>query len=353
MQAHAQRPATFYQSLPKVELHRHLEGSWRLKTIYETAQNHTPGLAAITETELSKLVQIQKSDPTTMENFLSKFDTIRMLYRTPEIIHQITYEAIADAAADNIRYLELRFTPVALSRQQDYSLADVMDWVIDSTQKASAEFGILTRLIASVNRHESVHLAEQVAQLAVDRQAQGVVGLDLAGNEGQYPAAPFADVFKQASLAGLKLTIHAGEWNGTHNIHEAIETFGAARIGHGVRILEDPAAVALAVEHGTIFEVCPTSNLQSGVFTRFEDHSLRQMVDAGLAVTLNTDDPGISNIMLSGEYALACEKLGLTLTELEAAVTRAAGAAFLPLEKAKTLATSIGQEFQTTTSASA
>ncbi|HSA99387.1 MAG TPA: hypothetical protein VLE49_01970, partial [Anaerolineales bacterium] len=175
-----------YRSLPKVELHRHLEGSLRLDTMLDIARQH--GLTIPEDVlRLSTLVQIQEEDKFTFQNFLAKFNTLRLFYRSPDAIDRITREAVEDAARDNVKYMELRFTPVALSRAERFPLHDVVDWVISSTKEAADKYGVTVRLIASVNRHESIDLAEQVAWLAVERIKDGMVGLDLAGNEAEFP----------------------------------------------------------------------------------------------------------------------------------------------------------------------
>lgn len=324
------RPKEFYKNLPKVELHRHLEGSLRLATMLELAHLCNLDLPASDPPRLRAMVQVQPTDPPTATNFLSKFETLRLFFRSQQIIERITREAIADAAADNVRYMELRFTPVALGNAKNYPLSEVMDWVIASARQAEKDFGVTTRLIASFNRHESVALAEKVVELAAGRMADGIVGIDLAGAEGKYPGRPFEGVFRAARAAGLHVTIHAGEWGGPENVVEAIETLHAERVGHGVRVMEDPKAVALARERGIVFEVCPTSNFHSGVFPSLEQHPLPRMLEAGLAVTLNTDDPGISAISLSDECQLACEALSLSGEQLKAMLLKAATAAFLP-----------------------
>jgi adenosine deaminase len=319
----------YYLALPKVDLHRHLEGSLRLRTMMEIARAH--GITVpISTGSLSNLVQVQTSDPFTFQNFLAKFTTLRMFYRSPEVIHRITREAIEDAARDNVRHLELRFTPVALSRAERFPLGDVIDWVCESAQKAAVEFHVRIGLLASVNRHESVELAEQVAWLAASRIGQGLVGLDLAGNEAEFPAEPFVGVFREAKQSGLKLTVHAGEWAGAANVREAIETLQAERIGHGVRVLEDPAVVALARERGTVFEVCVTSNFQTGAVPSLQAHPLMKMLDQGLNVALGTDDPSISQISLTDEYRQACQGLGMPQEALKQRILAAAGASFLP-----------------------
>ena len=325
----------FYFALPKVELHRHLEGSLRLRTMLEIAR--AQGITVPINTgSLSNLVQVQKSEPSTYQNFLSKFATLRQFYRSPEVIYRVTREAVEDAAKDNIRYLELRFTPVALSRAERFQLGDVMDWVCESTQKAAREFGLRVGLIVSVNRHESVELAAQVIELAVARREQGLVGLDLAGNEAEFPAKPFAQIFREAQQSGLKLTIHAGEWGGAANVREAFVLFNADRIGHGVRVVEDPSAMALACERGAAFEVCVTSNYQTGVTPVNSIHPLTKMLQAGVNVTICTDDPSISQITLTDEYHRVCEDMDMSQSRLKERILAAARAAFLPdLERQK------------------
>lgn len=317
-----------YRALPKVELHRHLEGSLRLDTMLDVARQHGITIPADV-LRLSNLVQVQEEDKFTFQNFLAKFNTLRLFYRSPDVIDRITREAIEDAAKDNVKYMELRFTPVALSRAERFPLHDVIDWVMSSAQESARKCGVIVRLIASVNRHESTELAEQVAWLAVEHMKNGLVALDLAGNEAEYKSEPFYGVFKEARQSGLHLTIHAGEWGPAANVREAIESLGAERIGHGVRVLEDENVVALARERGTAFEVCMTSNYQSGVVDSLETHPLVKMLEAGVNVTINTDDPSISRITLSHEYYTACEDLHMPQTILRQRILAAAKAGFL------------------------
>ena len=324
-----------YRALPKVELHRHLEGSLRLDTMLDIARQHGMTIPADV-LRLSTLVQVQEEDKFTFQNFLSKFNTLRMFYRSPDVIHRITREAIEDAAKDNVKYMELRFTPVALSRAERFPLHDVIDWVLTSSKEAAEEHNITVKLIASVNRHESTELAEQVAWLAAGHIDNGFVALDLAGNEAEFPSQPFNGVFKEARQAGLHVTIHAGEWGPAQHIKEAIEELGAERIGHGVRVLEDASITALAKERGTAFEVCVTSNYQSGVVESLEAHPLMKMFEQGINITINTDDPSISRITLSNEYYNACDELHMPLYTLKERIVAAAQAGFLPdVEKEK------------------
>ena len=332
-----------YRALPKVELHRHLEGSLRLDTMVEIARKH--GIEIPDDVlRLSTLVQVQEQDKFTFQNYLSKFGTLRMFYRSPEVIHRVTREAIEDAAKDNVKYLELRFTPVALSRAERFPLHDVMDWVIASTKETAQKNNIIVKLIASVNRHESTDLAEQVAWLAAEHIEDGmIVGLDLAGSEAEYPAAPFLGIFKEAKQEGLHITIHAGEWGPAEHIREAIEDIGTERIGHGVRVLEDENITALACERQTALEVCITSNYQSGVVASLEAHPLMKLMDAGLNVTINTDNTSVSRITLSNEYYSACEDLRMPQKVLKERIIAAAQAGFLPVSEKENLVMQLRQ----------
>ncbi len=322
-----------------MDLHRHLEGSLRLHTMLEVAHTHSMTLPA-NLVRLSQLVQVQDEDNLTIENFLTKFTTLRRFYRSPEVIERVTREAVEDAAKDNVKYLELRFTPVALSRAERFHLHDVMDWVCDSAQNSAKQHDISVRLIASVNRHESVELAEQVVWLSVDRRDKGIIAIDLAGNEAEHPALPFLSLFHEAHQAGLKITMHAGEWGGPENVREAIEKFSTDRIGHGVRVLEDQFTTDLAREHGTPFEVCLTSNYQTGAVKVLAQHPAARMIAANLNVTFNTDDPSISQITLGNEYRVALEDLKIPKEVLKERILAGAQASFLPEgEKNKLVAT--------------
>ncbi len=316
--------------LPKIDLHRHLEGSLRLSSLYEIAQAYDLDLPADSLNALRPFVQMA-GEAHSFRNFLDKFNILRRFYQSPEIIQRLAYEAVEDAARDSVRYLELRFTPPALAKSRDFPLDEVTDWVIEAVARACrAHPKIWVQLIISLNRHEPLELAEQVTQIAIDRQARGIVGLDMAGDEVNYPAEPFAGVFGAARAAGLGLVAHAGEWLGADSVRTAIEVLGVQRVGHGVRVVEDPGVAALARERGVVFEVCVTSNLQSGVIDRLSDHPLRQMLNLGLLTTLNTDDPAVSDINLGSEYGAVASQLGFGLAEIKLMILNAAQGALLP-----------------------
>lgn len=332
----------FFKQIPKIDLHRHLEGSIRLATLLEVRRAH--GMPLPGTGRLNDLVQVGQDDPFTSQNFLSKFQILRQFYKTPEIISRITEEAVADAASDNIRYLELRFTPAALCRTENFPLSDAMDWVIEAVQSAEKKFKVTTRLIVSVNRHESLDLAREVVRLAADRMEQGIVGMDLAGDEANFSGLEFAGILSEAKRTGLHLTIHAGEWAGAESVRNAILHLHAERIGHGTRVIEDPEVIELARNKKITFESCLTSNIQSGAVTNASLHPLPKMISSGIQTTINTDDPSICRTTLGEEFRFAYEILGLSWNELKNQILAAARAAFLPEDLKKDLADSLAQE---------
>jgi len=323
-------------ALPKIDLHRHLEGSLRLSTLDEVNRAYHLGFPEDDMDALRAYVQVT-DEGGDYRVFLSKFGNLRRFYQTPELIHRFAYEAVADAAADNIRYLELRFTPMALARVQNYSLEEVTNWVLDAVDEAQRAFPIKVRIIINFNRHEEVSIAQRATQIAVANMHRGVVAVDLGGDEANFSAEPFTFLFQQAQEAGLGITLHAGEWGNVQNVLYAMEMIGTPRIGHGVKVMDNSSAIAIARERGTVFEVCVTSNVQSGIFQRFIDHPIKVMYDLGLKVTLNTDDPSISNITLSDECHIVSASMGLELGDLKKMTLTAAEASFLPPDEKQQL----------------
>lgn len=321
--------ATF-AAMPKIELHRHLEGSIRLHTLVDIAERDDLDVPARTPDTLRPYVQMVDGAAHTAKNFLAKFDVLRKFYGSETIIRRIAREAVEDAAADNIRYMDLRFTPRALSRLKSFNFREVIRWVVESVREAERDSQIRVNLIVSVNRHESIIEARRILHAALDFQDQGVVAFDLAGKEAGLTNEPFYALFDEARSHGLNVTVHAGEWAGAHNIGDSIRVIGARRIGHGVRIAEDREVVELARQSGATFEVCLTSNVQSGVTTALADHPVRDMLTLGLNVTLNTDDPAICNVTLTDELCNAARLPGMTLDTIRNMMRHAAQVVFLP-----------------------
>jgi adenosine deaminase len=324
------------KAMPKIDLHRHLEGSLRLETLIEIGHEFGLDLPLHNVERFRPYVQII-DDPQTHEAFLSKFHVLRHFYRSPEAIDRLAYEVVADAAADNIHYLELRFSPQALARVQGFALEDVTEWVIAAVRRASRDYGIEVGLIITLVRHDPLEQAKEVAEIACQRVGRGIVGLDLAGDEVKFPARPYTPIFKRAKEHGLGVTIHAGEWASALGIREAITDLYADRIGHGVRAIENSEILRLVRDSQKALEVCLTSNLQSGVVQRMSHHPLLDLLDLGTKVTLNTDDPSVSGLTLTDEYQVAVEVFGLNYAALRRVILNAAEVSFLPPDERKRL----------------
>lgn len=315
--------------LPKVELHRHWEASMRLSTLLDIAQQYGIEMPEYDVEMLRPFVQVMPDEPHSMEHFLGKFTMLRQFYRSIEVIDRITREIVIDAAEDNVRYMELRFTPKALCNITQCSVEEMTQVVTQAAQEASRDLDITVKLIASMNRHESVQFGEQVLRAAVDHRKNGIVGLDLAGNE-EMSGLPFRDIFREGKEEGLGITIHAGEWNGSNSVWDAVGNLYADRIGHGVRALEDPYITSMLAEREIVLEVCPSSNVLSGIFGALEEHPLPEMMRRQLQTTLNTDDPIICNINLTDEIYYAVHHMKLSIDEIKRTIIRAARASFLP-----------------------
>jgi adenosine deaminase len=319
-------PAQLHQ-LPKVELHRHFEGSLRLETLVEIAREHDLDMPHTLE-GLRPLVQVT-DDPPEMHAFLAKFNVLRHFYRSPEIIRRLAYEIVEDAAKDNVHYMELRFSPQALSRIRGFELEDATDWVIAAVEQAQKDYDIIVKLIVTLVRHEPVKQARHVAEIAFERHNQGIVGLDLAGDEINHSSLPYCEIFLDAKKQGMGVTIHAGEWLGAEEVRTAIERLGADRIGHGVNIVMDSEVVQLVRKHNVALEICLTSNMQTGSIVRLPQHPIKDFLDMQVPVTLNTDDPTVSNITLTDEYQIALSQVGLSYRDLYRMMFTAVDTAFL------------------------
>ena len=317
------------QNLPKVDLHRHLEGSLRLSTLAEIACEHGVDLPSYEIEELRPYVQVTTDEPPDFHAFLEKFSFLARFYSKLDCIDRISYEAVADAAQDNVKYLELRFNPVTLALSQGFYLEEVVEQVISAVKKAEQDFDITVKLLTTIRRDYDQDTSSRMVDIAIHYADQSIVGLDLAGDEVHYSAQPFAELFNKAKEAGLGITVHAGEAAGAESVRTAIELLRADRIGHGVRANEDLAVMDLVRERGITLEMCPTSNIQTAAVKAITRHPLRAFHQIGLPVTINTDDPSVSNTTLTDEYVVAVRDVGVTVPEIKQMILTGVRAAFL------------------------
>jgi adenosine deaminase len=319
----------FMREIPKVDLHRHLEGSIEPETLVSIAERNDVELPAYNQEGLKPYLQITEEDKTLLD-FISKFETIGKAFTDKEAIEEITYKAIEDADADNVDYLEMRFSPVYMASQYNLDEKDVMDGVLEGLDKADEDFDTKTNLTIIVERQMGTEHASHVAEMAKQYMDDGVVALDLANDEFNYPPGPYAEVFQDAKEAGLNITVHAGEAGGADNVRVSIEDLKADRIGHGVRTQEDPEVLEMVKEKGIPLEMCPTSNVQTGATDSMQNHPFRDYYDEGVVVTINSDDPGISDITLSDDYFNMVDNFGFSYNDVKQFVSNGIDSAFLP-----------------------
>lgn len=320
--------------LPKAELHVHLDGSLRAATMIDIARETGVTLPVQDTESLARWMLVD--DAGDLEDYLRRFDITIALLQRPEDIERVAYEMVADAAADGLRYLEVRYAPW-LSTHQGLSLDDVIRAEWAGFQRGEREFGVVTRIISCTLRHWSPQRSLEIAEHSVSMRGSGVVGFDIAGGEAGRPCELHREAFDLAARGGLGITVHAGEAAGWESIFEAIHSCHAVRIGHGTRLFENPALLEYVREHQICLEVNITSNLQTRVVRSAAEHPVRRYFDAGVAVALGSDSWLMSGVSLTDEYVLAHEALGFTWSELQAISTTAFEHAFLPSEERRAL----------------
>ncbi len=280
----------------------------RLGTILDLATQHNIQLPANDAESLRPFVEITETKSDLMA-FIAHFKYLTAVMVNPEACRRIAFENVLDAAAEGIGYIELRFSPVFMAETHGLSAADVVDAVVDGVRDGVRETGVDARLIGILSRSYGAECCmDELAALL--RRKDGLVAIDLAGNEKSFPAHLFTKHFRKVREADLAYTIHAGEADGPESVWSAIKDLGAMRIGHGFRSIEDPQLVDYLVEHRIGLEICLTSNLQIGAVDRYAAHPARRLFDAGVLLNLNTDNPVISGIDLPHEYGPAADQAG-------------------------------------------
>ena len=270
--------------------------------------------------------------------FLEKFKWLTAILVDYDACRRIAYENVQDLLQEGIDYAELRFSPWFMAESHGLNPAGVVEAVVDGVESGVRDFSVPVQLIGILSRTYGAETATKELE-SILAFSDHLVGLDLAGDEANFPAELFASHFQRARDAGLHITVHAGESDGPSSIRTAVEQLGAERIGHAVRLFEDPSVVDLLLERHIGIEANLTSNVQTSTVPTFAEHPLRRMLEAGLLATINTDDPGISAITLKHEYEVAAPAAGLTNRQISQAQANALEVAFLhPLDKQTLLA---------------
>ena len=334
------------RALPKTDLHCHLDGSMRLSTILSLAEEQGVKLPADTEDGLAKA--IHKGELCgSLEDYLTAFDVTLSVLQTEASLFRAAYELAVDCAAENVRYLEVRYAPV-LHQKQGLKLTTVVDAVLEGLRVAKRETGIKCGVILCGIRHINPQNSIRLAELCVAYKNRGVIGFDLAGAEDDFPAKDHKDAFQLILKNNVNCTAHAGEAYGPESISQAIHFLGAHRIGHGTRLREDGDLLNYVNDHRIPLEVCLSSNVQTGAVDALTSHPLKFYFDYGLRVTINTDNRLITDTTLTKELWLAHKELGLSLEDLTTILVSGFKSAFLPFREKQDMLRAVNSEIEKT-----
>ncbi len=328
--------------MPKAELHVHLDGCLRPQTMLDLARDQGVRLPAADVAGLADALFVRHAQ--SLEEYLERYTITVSVMQTPAALERIAYEFVQDAAADNIRYVEVRYCPAL--HNSGMPLTRAVEAPLAGFQRGQRETGTIVRVIVCGLRTLAPAVSEDLARMAVDYRTDGVVAFDLAGSELGHPAADHVRAFEHARGHGLACTCHAGEGDGPDSIRQALHVCGAQRIGHGTRLFEDPELEAEVVSQGVPLEVCLTSNVHTHTVVDINDHPARRYLDRGGVVTLNTDSRLMDRTTLSEEYWLAHRSLGLSRAELETVILNGFRSAFLPEKEKAALVARVERELR-------
>lgn len=300
---------SYVRRMPKTDLHVHLDGSLRVGTLWSLAKEQGVRLGSRTKESLKRKVQVGDACKS-LGDYLRSFDITLRVMQEPEALTRIAYELAEDAAKENVRYMEVRYSPL-LHLKGRMDMAGTVDAVLEGLKAAEQRFPIKTGIIVCGIRSMRPEHSMELAELAVAYRQSGVVAFDLAGQEKDYPAKRHREAFYKVLNHNLNVTVHAGEAFDVRSIHQAIHYCGAHRIGHGTRLHEDPDLMNYMIDHRIPLEVCLTSNVQTRVVERIEEHPFKYYFDQGLRVTVNTDSRLVSDTSVTKELVRAARAFRL------------------------------------------
>ena len=316
------------EKLPKTDLHVHLDGSLRLTTILDLAERGRIDLPALDEDGLRKAMNLGTNCGSLVE-YLKAFDVTLKVLQTAESLTRVAYELAEDAARENVRYMEVRYSPM-LHTRRGLPLTTVVEAVLEGLRAAHDRYHIESNVIICGIRNVSPESSLEMAELAVAYKNRGVVGYDLAGAEYDHPAKHHRAAFQLVRDNNINVTIHAGEAYGPESIHQALHVCGAHRIGHGCRLREDGDLLHYINDHRLALECCPSSNVQTGAIRDLHSHPIKLYKNLGLRVTVNTDNRLVTDTTVSKELWLCHKELGFSMTDLKQVILSGFKSAFLP-----------------------
>lgn len=323
--------------LPKTDLHCHLDGSLRIETMLELAEQQKVKLPAEDPERLKALLVPNEHSVKSLEDYLKAFEITLSVMQGADALTRTAYELAEDCAKENVRYLEMRYSPI-LHQDRDLRLATIVEAVHEGLVQAERDFGIKSGIIICGIRTMDPEVTLRLAELTVAYKGKGVVGFDLAGAEVDNPAKDHRQAFYLILNNNINCTIHAGESYGPRSISQAIHYCGAHRIGHAVRLREDGDLLNYANDHRIPIECCITSNVQTRIVAQAKDHPISLYSDFGIRVTVNTDNRLISDTTMTRELGLCVDELGFDAFGIRDLIVDGFKSAFLPhAEKRKLL----------------
>lgn len=332
------------EKLPKTDLHVHLDGSLRISTLIELAKEQNIQLPTTDPDEMRKLI-VCGEHTSSLEEYLRGFPIVNLVLQTKESLRRAAYELAEDAAKENVRYMEVRYSPI-LHTNRGLKLTEISQAVIDGLKRAEREFKIKTGVIICGIRDMDPTTSLKLAELAIAFKNKGVIGFDLAGGEYNNPAKAHKEAFDLALKNNLNITIHAGEAYGPESIHQALHYCGTHRIGHGTRLVEDGDLLNYVNDHRIPLEICIKSNFHTKAVSDIRNHPIDFYIDYGLRVTINTDNRTISDTTVTDEYMLAINELKLDYPTIKYVILNGFKSAFLPYKERVRLINETLQEFE-------
>jgi aminodeoxyfutalosine deaminase len=315
----------FISGLPKAELHVHHVGSASPHIVAQLAERH-PGKVPSNPDDLARFFVFDD-----FAHFITIYLSVVALITTAEDVRLLTYEVASDMAKQNIRYAELTVTPY-ISVSDRLAAEAFLEAIEDARVAAARDHGVELRWIFDIPADFGIPAAEATAAIACDHDVPGLVGFGIGGSERGFPRPMFAPYVDRARAAGLHSVPHAGETTGPQTVWDAVRELGAERVEHGISAVSDQRLLDHLVDHGITLDVCPTSNVALKVVPDLDSHPIRDLVAAGVRVTVNTDDPPMFATNLNAEYAIAARLLGLDERGIADLARTAVGASFRDLD---------------------
>jgi len=307
------------KALPKVELHRHLEGSIPIPLVIEWSKKYN--------LPLSKDIQVKTPMP--LPQVLERLFYQQRCFQDRESVETLTYEVLKDIAQDNIKLIELRFSPGFMAEPKNLPFDTIMEATLSAKERAQKDFGIEVGFILISSRDLGIDRCEETIDLALKWKKE-IVGIDLAGDETSFHPELFEKPFQRAHKAGLFITTHSGEVANPSHITTSIQKLKASRIGHGVQAIQDPAVINALIQHKIPLELCPTSNFITKAIPHIKEHPLKKFMELGVEVTISSDDPTLFGTTLTQEYEICVKHLGFSLEEIKKTILTSFHHSFIP-----------------------